>query len=273
MSFSDEEVAYLRSQQLARLATVAPDGQPDVVPVGFEFDGTHLYVGGLDPGRTRKFRNVRAGNTKVALVIDDLASVRPWSPRYLRIYGTAELVERRGQFRPGPYMRITPTVSWSFNLDGRSFTHVPSVTSTRSWPTGRSSPQVGTTRAAGCHGLMRRPWPGSTMRRRSTPVNEVRSACRRNVTRTCSPGESGTRAKPASWVTGRVTWATGSSRLRHSRPRHPGPDRRRSRQSTSSHRGRHTSPGAGFTPSRHAAQVGTPVVWPTSIRCPSGSRM
>jgi pyridoxamine 5'-phosphate oxidase family protein len=66
---------------------------------------------------------VQAGNTKVALVIDDLASVRPWSPRYLRIYGTAELVERRGQFGPGPYMRITPTVSWSFNLDGRSFTH------------------------------------------------------------------------------------------------------------------------------------------------------
>jgi pyridoxamine 5'-phosphate oxidase family protein len=123
MSFSDEEVAYLRSQPLARLATVAPDGQPDVVPVGFEFDGTHLYVGGLDPARTRKFRNVRAGNTRVALVVDDLASVRPWSPRYLRIYGTAELVERRGQFGPGPYMQITPTVSWSFNLAGRSFTH------------------------------------------------------------------------------------------------------------------------------------------------------
>ena len=122
MSFTDEEVAYLRSQPLARLATVAPDGQPDVVPVGFEFDGTHLYVGGLDPARTRKFRNVRAGNTKVALVVDDLVSVRPWNPRSLRIYGTAELVERRGRFGPGPYLRITPTVSWSANLDGRSFT-------------------------------------------------------------------------------------------------------------------------------------------------------
>jgi pyridoxamine 5'-phosphate oxidase family protein len=123
MSFSDEEVAYLRSQRLARLATVAPDGQPDVVPVGFEFDGTHLYVGGLDPARTRKFRNVQAGNTKVALVIDDLASVNPWSPRYLRIYGTAELVRRRGQFGPGAYLQITPAISWSFNLEGRSFSH------------------------------------------------------------------------------------------------------------------------------------------------------
>jgi pyridoxamine 5'-phosphate oxidase family protein len=123
MSFSNEEVAYLRSQRLARLATVSPDGQPDVVPVGFEFDGTHLYVGGLDPARTRKFRNVQAGNTKVALVVDDLPSVHPWSPRYLRIYGTAELLERRGKFGLAPSMRITPTISWSFNLDGRSFTH------------------------------------------------------------------------------------------------------------------------------------------------------
>jgi pyridoxamine 5'-phosphate oxidase family protein len=123
MSFSDEEVAYLRSQPLARLATVSSDGQPDVVPVGFEFDGTHVYVGGMDPARTRKFRNVQAGNTKVALVIDDLVSVDPWTPRYLRIYGTAELVEWQGRFGRATYMQITPTISWSFNLDGGPFTH------------------------------------------------------------------------------------------------------------------------------------------------------
>jgi pyridoxamine 5'-phosphate oxidase family protein len=73
--------------------------------------------------KTRKFRNVQAGNTKVALVIDDLPSVNPWTPRYLQIYGTAELVDRQGQFGRAPYMRITPTTSWSFNLDGRSFIH------------------------------------------------------------------------------------------------------------------------------------------------------
>jgi pyridoxamine 5'-phosphate oxidase family protein len=123
MSFSDEEVAYLRSQRLARIATVSPDGQPDVVPVGYEFDGTHLYVGGLDPVKTRKFRNVRAGNAKVALVIDDLVSVDPWTPRYLRIYGTAEFVDRRGRFGSARYMRITPTISWSWNLAGSPFTH------------------------------------------------------------------------------------------------------------------------------------------------------
>jgi pyridoxamine 5'-phosphate oxidase family protein len=123
MSFSGEEIAYLRSQRLARIATVAADGQPDVVPVGFEFDGTYVYVGGIDPGKTRKFRNVGAGNSHVALVIDDLLSANPWTPRYLRIYGNAELVERQGQFGPAEYMRITPTVSWSFNLEGRPFNH------------------------------------------------------------------------------------------------------------------------------------------------------
>jgi pyridoxamine 5'-phosphate oxidase family protein len=130
MSFSEQEVAYLRSQRLARIATVAPDGQPDVAPVGFEFDGTHFYVGGHDPVKTRKYRNVEAGNPKVALVIDDLKSVDPWRPRFLRVYGTAELVEREGQFGTAPYLRITPAISWSYNLDGESSTREAGFTRT-----------------------------------------------------------------------------------------------------------------------------------------------
>jgi pyridoxamine 5'-phosphate oxidase family protein len=120
-SFTPEETEYLRSQPLGRLATVSADGQPDVAPVGFEFDGTYLYVGGRDPAETRKFRNVRAGNDKVALVIDDLVSTNPWTPRFLRIYGDAELIERAGRFGAGPYMRIMPSISWSWNLDGRPY--------------------------------------------------------------------------------------------------------------------------------------------------------
>ena len=124
MSFTDEEIEYLRTQRLARLASVAADGQPDVMPVGYQFDGKHLYVGGMNPVNTRKFRNVRAGNRKVALVIDDLVSVNPWTVRGMRIYGSAELLVRQeGQFGPGHYMRITPTVSWSWNLEGRPTTH------------------------------------------------------------------------------------------------------------------------------------------------------
>ncbi len=123
MSFTEEEISYLQSQRLARIATVSPDGQPDAAPVGYEFDGARFFIGGIDPARTRKFRNVQAGNDKVALVIDDLASTDPWTPRFLRVYGTAELIERPGRFGPDMYMRITPAISWSWNLDGRPFSH------------------------------------------------------------------------------------------------------------------------------------------------------
>ena len=118
MAFTDEEIAYIRSQPLARVATVSADGQPDVVPVVFEFDGFHFFIGGYAPERARRTRNIDQGNDKVALVIDDLASVRPWSPRYLRVYGTAELVRHDEADGADRLMRITPRVSWSLNLDG-----------------------------------------------------------------------------------------------------------------------------------------------------------
>jgi pyridoxamine 5'-phosphate oxidase family protein len=121
VSFTDEEVAYLRSQPLARVATLAPDGQPDVVPLGYEFDGSLFWVGG--PGQsvlvTRKFRNVGAGRAKVAFVVDDLVSFDPFIARGIRVYGVAEQpFERVGFVGPGVYIRITPTVSWSWNMAG-----------------------------------------------------------------------------------------------------------------------------------------------------------
>ena len=121
MSFTEQEIAYLRSQPLARFATVDADGQPDAVPVAFEFDGSFFWVGGggasvLD---TRKVRNVGAGQRRVALVIDDLMALDPFIARGVRIYGVADgPVERVGMVGPGYYLRITPTVSWSWNLDG-----------------------------------------------------------------------------------------------------------------------------------------------------------
>ncbi|WP_026918695.1 PPOX class F420-dependent oxidoreductase [Gordonia shandongensis] len=114
MAFTADEIEYIRTQPLARVATVSADGQPDAVPVGFQFDGRDFYIGGYDPTNTRRARNIRSGNHKVALVIDDLASTRPWVPRYLRVYGTAELVSHRGQ----DIMKVTPVTSWSVNIDG-----------------------------------------------------------------------------------------------------------------------------------------------------------
>jgi pyridoxamine 5'-phosphate oxidase family protein len=121
VAFSDEEIAYLQSQPVARLATVNSDGQPDVVPVAFELDGPYIWVGGVGPdvASTRKLRNIGAGRTKVSPVVDDLVSMEPFIARALRVYGDAEPpVERVGMVGPGLYSRITPRVSWSWNLAG-----------------------------------------------------------------------------------------------------------------------------------------------------------
>ncbi len=119
--FTEKELAYIKSQPLARLATVDQDGQPDASPVGFEYDGQYFYIGGRNPTQTRKYRNLRAGNKNVALVIDDLESIRPWKPRGIRIYGYAEIIEREGRFGYGSYIRVTPTTSWSWSIENPAF--------------------------------------------------------------------------------------------------------------------------------------------------------
>ncbi|MFE3445671.1 PPOX class F420-dependent oxidoreductase [Nocardia sp. NPDC059180] len=121
MAFTEEELAYLASQPVARVATVGDGDQPDVVPLSFEFDGTYFWIGGVGVAvlETRKFRNIRAGRRKVALVVDDLVSMDPFIARSIRVYGIAgEPIERVGLVGPGVYVPITPTVSWSWNMTG-----------------------------------------------------------------------------------------------------------------------------------------------------------
>ena len=92
------------------------------VSVAFEFDDTYFPVGSHSQEifrRTRKYKNVGDGGTKVVLAIDDLRSIDPWRPREIRVYGSAEIVERyNGIFGLGKYLRITPKVSWSFGIEG-----------------------------------------------------------------------------------------------------------------------------------------------------------
>ena len=88
MTFTDAELAYLASQRLSRLATVQPDGTPQVKPVGFRYNpglGT-IDVTGFNMGASQKFRNVRP-NGQAALMVDDIASVDPWRVRFLEIPG------------------------------------------------------------------------------------------------------------------------------------------------------------------------------------------
>jgi pyridoxamine 5'-phosphate oxidase family protein len=119
--YSEPEIQYLKSQRLARIATATRQGKPDVSPVGFEFDGMHFFIGSHSQDiffSTRKYKNVRDGNKEVALVIDDLESVQPWKPRAMKINGTAEIVEHKGMFGPGKYLKITPLVTWSWGIKG-----------------------------------------------------------------------------------------------------------------------------------------------------------
>src|SRR5712691_3734893 len=115
--FSEKEIEYLKSQRIARIATAVGSSertvQPDVVPVGFDFDGQYFYVGGINILKSRKYKNVLKNN-KVVLVIDDLKTVDPWDPRGIRIYGTADIVTRQSGYMeqtPHPqadYIRIKP---------------------------------------------------------------------------------------------------------------------------------------------------------------------
>ena len=85
-AFTDAELAYLRSQPLMRFATASPSGKPDVAPVIFEIDGDDIVTAGFDITHTARYRNIQR-NPQATLVIDDLSSVDPWSPRGVKIIG------------------------------------------------------------------------------------------------------------------------------------------------------------------------------------------
>ncbi len=71
LEFTDQEQAFLSSRRLARIASVSANGQPDVSPVSYEFDGEHFYSGGLNLPVTYRYRNVQI-NDRVAFVVDDV---------------------------------------------------------------------------------------------------------------------------------------------------------------------------------------------------------
>jgi pyridoxamine 5'-phosphate oxidase family protein len=117
---SEEEVKYLKTQRLARIASASPKGVPEVSPVGFEFDGKYFWVGSHSQeifSRTRRYKNITGGNSRVSVVVDDLVSVDPWKPRGIKISGAAEVMEHNGIFGKGKYFRIRPKVSVSWGIE------------------------------------------------------------------------------------------------------------------------------------------------------------
>jgi len=120
VSFTDAEIAYLRSQHLGRIATASAKGTPDVAPVTFEVlaDG-RLEISGLDNPKTIKWRNVEA-TQKAAFVVDDLATVDPWRPRGVKVRGFAS-ADRDDAGRA--VIRIRPSTIWSWALNVGAETH------------------------------------------------------------------------------------------------------------------------------------------------------
>jgi pyridoxamine 5'-phosphate oxidase family protein len=118
--FTPEEIAYLQSQRLGRLATVNEKGDLHVVPVGFRYNPEHdsIDIGGHNIVPTKKYREaVRHG--RVAFVVDDV--LPPWKPRMVEVRGTVRAEASGGKeinpnFAPD-ILRLTPTYIVSIGVN------------------------------------------------------------------------------------------------------------------------------------------------------------
>lgn len=100
MLFSESELAFLRSQRTARVATVGPSGWPHVMPVIYSLDDEGRFEFDADGV---KLRNLMA-EPRVALVVDAMGPKRG-----LGVQGRATIV---GHERA----RVSPEKKFSWGL-------------------------------------------------------------------------------------------------------------------------------------------------------------
>jgi PPOX class probable F420-dependent enzyme len=91
VKFTAKEAAFLKSNEVCRLATASKDAKPQVTPVMYAMDGA-AFVIAVDYG-TKKLKNVKV-NPNVALVVDRL---RP--TRAVTVEGTCQVHERGAEYR------------------------------------------------------------------------------------------------------------------------------------------------------------------------------
>ena len=124
MIFSDTERDYLTEHSLGRLATLSPDGSPQVQPVALWFDATAetLHLGGPALVKSRKYRNVQ-GDPRVSYVLDDQSEIPNalgQTGRGIEIRGIAEIVFLDPPLHPEfdhETLRIRPLRVISWNLE------------------------------------------------------------------------------------------------------------------------------------------------------------
>ncbi len=125
--FTDKEIEYLTGQRLGRLATVNPEGKPQIAPVGFRYNAELdvIEIGGRAMSKSRKYRNIQA-NPYVSFVVDDV--LPPWKPRGVEVRGTAQALSTGGKAIFGAsyaadeaIIRIKPDQIIGWGLEGEPY--------------------------------------------------------------------------------------------------------------------------------------------------------
>ncbi len=121
MVLTEAEERFLTRQPRGHLATIGPDGIPQVKPLGFTYNaalGT-IDLSGYNMKRSAKYRNVK-GNPYVAFVVDEVTEPTMAGAHFLEIRGHAETTvgPRDPQDNLAPeIIRIHPHRIISFNVD------------------------------------------------------------------------------------------------------------------------------------------------------------
>ena len=113
--FTEAERTFLAEHRLACIATVSLEGEVDVAPVAYRFDGRRFLIGGRGLERTLKYRNVSSGSSRVALAVEDGTAE---GPRGLKVHGGAEVVTLPDD---RVAIAVAPRRSWSWGIEEPAF--------------------------------------------------------------------------------------------------------------------------------------------------------
>src|ERR1700684_1656543 len=121
MILTDAERRFLANQPRGHLATIGPDGTPQVKPLGFTYNaalGT-IDIAGFNMGGSAKYRNIQS-NPRVAFVVDEVTEESMEGAHFLEIRGTAEAVTGRASadgHLAAEIIRIHPRRVLAYNVD------------------------------------------------------------------------------------------------------------------------------------------------------------
>ena len=96
LDIDEDTLQFVREHRVARLATIAEDNTPLVVPICYVFDGQRVYSPidekpkSVPADQLKRVRNIKA-NPAVTLVIDDYSE--NWNElRYVLLVGAAKII-------------------------------------------------------------------------------------------------------------------------------------------------------------------------------------